>query len=264
MSSHNDAELLVLLVGMVGFGLYLIWKGFTLRRQREYIQETPTAEIESVSIGPAELIGTARPENGPLQAPFSDEECLVARWEVEEWHQTDDSSYWKTIDEGVDFTDFSIDDGTGTMFVDPTQAAEYVLTSGQDRVVRVDVDEPEPSTIQRFVARDGTPGDASNVLSVVDLGNQSGDRRYRQNLLSPGDEAYVYGAVRRESTGDGEARLVVGAPTEGVDTGLFMISDERESTLLDRRRWALLWRLPAGAALAALGVGGLLFFFGGV
>ena len=261
MSGHELGELFVFLLIAIGFGLWLIYKGFKLRKQREFIEETPTADVASVSIGPAELKGTAKVLEHTVTAPFSDEDCLVASWEVEEWEQTDDNSYWKTIEDGVFAADFTLDDGTGTITVDATGPAEYVINRGSGNRVRVDVDETPPTHVADFLDRADTPGDSSNMFSAIDIGNQEGDRRYTQNLLRPGDDAYVYGAVRRRETADETGHLVVGAPDEDVDAGMFMISDQRESTLLDKRDWALAWRLPAGALLTAAGVGGIVYFF---
>lgn len=261
MSGHELVEVFIFLLLAIGLGLWLIWKGFKLRKQREYIEETPTADVGSVSIGPAELTGFAEVLDDTVTAPFSDEECLVAAWEVEEWEQTDDGAYWNTIDEGADFVDFALDDGTGTITVDPTRDAEFVVERGHEETITVGVDETPPDNVAQFLDRHDTPGPSSNALSAIDFGKNEGDRRYRQNLLEPGDEAYVYGAVRRADSSDGAGQLVVGPPTKDVDAGMFMISDQREETLLDKRNWALAWRLPAGALLAAGGVGGLVFFF---
>lgn len=244
----------MLLLAIVG-GLWLIWRGFTLRRQRELIEESPTAEVQSVAIGPAEIVGSSEPVDDPIPAPFSDEECVIARWEVEEWTEGKDRDYWATVDSGIDVTPFRIDDGTGRIHVESPREAEMTIQSGRDRRRRVNVDEETPPAIRSFLEREDTVGDASNVFAPLDLGTQEGDRRYVQNLLRPGEEAYVYGAVR--SADDADTSNVIGPPSEDLTGGMFLLSDLTKDRLLSRREWALSWRLPAGAALTALGIGGL-------
>lgn len=253
MSGDLGTVVLLALIGMTTTGAKYIHSGFKRRKQRELIEETPTADIESVSIGPAELKGTAKPLDDVIEAPFTDEECLYLSWEIEEWQQTDDGNSWETIESGTQYRSFLLDDGTGEIRVDTSSSAEWEIANGSYSC-EVAADETPPEGIQRFLTEEDDV-DAPDEPSMLDVGKQHGDRRYRQNLLKPGEEAYVYGAVRTD-----DSDLAIGPDNSRVDTEMFFISDKREQRLLDQRDWTLMWRLPAGAALVALGIGGLYLF----
>lgn len=256
MSGDLGTVILVALLGMTTTGAKYIHSGFKRRKQRELIEETPTAEVESVSIGPTELKGTVKPLDDVLEAPFTDEECLYCTWEVEEWQQTDDGNSWETIDAGTRYRSFLLDDGTGEIRVDTRSSAKWEVANGTFRC-NVTADETPPEGIQQFLQRVDDV-DAPGDPSLLDVGRQEGDRRYKQKLLKPGEEAYVYGAVRTDE--EYETDLAVGPDTSRVDTEMFFIADQREERLLDDRDWTLVWRLPAGAAMVAIGIAGLYLF----
>lgn len=64
-------------------GIWLIRKGTERWRQRRLIRETPTEAVEALTTGPSAITGTAvTADRGPTSAPFSDEDCVVARYEI--------------------------------------------------------------------------------------------------------------------------------------------------------------------------------------
>jgi len=243
-------------------GLYFIWRGFKRWRQRTLIRDTPTERAQSLSIGPSEVSGTAVPAtHGSLTAPFSDEECVVAQYEVEEYDTSGDNNSWKSIDEGVLWRPFYVDDGTGQVLVRPHDEATYDLDPSDWSETYVDSSRRGPEPVQQFVEYMGLgyPSDASG---------QSNDRKYRQNLVRTGESAYVFGTVQprdRENVPDDAAnadRLVVQKITDdSMREPMFLISDDSETGLIDRRRWAL-WRLPVGGFFLVVGFSLLLLIFG--
>jgi hypothetical protein len=260
--------LLVLSGGALIGGLGLIWRGFQLREQRTLLEDFPTEDVESISMGPSEVSGTARahPESGAMRAPFTTEDCLVAEWEVEEYQEDDDGGNWYTVEEGVETTPFVLDDGTGTLEVRPGDSTTFDLEH-TDETLRVDQDRTPPEPIAEFIQT--TPGlDPADdpMLGVLDAGTQTGDRKYHQNLLPPDHHALVFGTVqpRMETRGpdNPDAACIKPVPEdEGEREPMFLISDQTEDELIDERKWALL-RLPAGAALSAIGLWGLLALLG--
>jgi len=96
------------------------------------------------------------------------------------------------------------------------------------------------------------------------VGNRrTGDRRYHQHLIRPGEEAYVFGTVQlREvarSADNAENLVSKRVPREDRDLEpLFMIADHEATHLARSRRWALL-RFPVGAFVFTAGLGGLLY-----
>lgn len=235
--------ILATLVGTVGGG-WLVRKGFRRWRERMLIQNTPTERAQSLSIGPSELMGTAVPAAEPLTAPFSDDECVVAEYKVEEYDTSGDNNSWTTKDEGVLHRPFYVDDGTGQVLVRPHEDATYDLDPDDWATTRVDSSERGPQPVQEFIdGRDDLdyPRDASG---------KNNDRRYKQNLIRTGDSVYVFGTVQPRETvahgADNADRLLIQQVEDGSMRQLmFLISDDEPDSLIDRRRWAL-WRGPVG------------------
>ncbi|MEF8840586.1 MAG: DUF3592 domain-containing protein [Haloarculaceae archaeon] len=242
----------VLLVGGAG----LVVQGFRRRRQRELMVDTPTEQAESLSMGPSEIAGVARTnDRSPATAPFTDEECVVSTWRVMEYHedQDDDGGSWRLVDRGIDGVPFYVDDGTGSVLVKPHVDAVYEMSDDDETTIRVDAGESPPARIREFVE---TVEGVDRVTGSS--GGDDGDRRYHQNLIRPGEEVYVFGAVQPRD-GDGSSNvenLVVRKVPEDDTTAepMFLIADEPEEHLIAERRWAL-WRVPVGVLAAVAGVG---------
>jgi len=250
-------------VGLAAGGWY-IWVGFKRRKQRELMEDTPTEEAESLSVGPSEITGAAlTADRDPLPAPFSNDDCVVATYEVKEYEDDDDDDggSWKTVDEGVLHTPFHVDDGTGSVLVRPHDEATYDLEPGDWSTTYVDSSERGPAPIQEFVRRtDGLrfPGNAAG---------KENDRKYRQNLVGVDESVYVFGTAQPKDDvpvgADNAERLVVEKVGEdgALAEPMFMISDDEEQNLVDRRELAL-WRLPVGVVFAVTAVSCAVGIFG--
>jgi hypothetical protein len=235
-------------------GLYLVWVGFKRWRQRTLIRDTPTEQAQSLSIGPSEITGTAVPTpDGPMPAPFSDEDCVVADYEIKEYDTSGDDSSWDTIDSGVLSCPFFVDDGTGKVLVRPHDDATYDLDPDDWTTTYVDSSVSGPEPVQRFVEYQDDldyPSDASG---------QSNDRKYRQNLIRADESVYVFGTVKNRDSAyipdnpDNADRLVVEKITDdSMQEPMYLISDDTEQNLVSRRRWAL-WRAPVGGLFVVFG-----------
>lgn len=253
------------LLALVG-GIAGMIHGFRRRKQRNLMQETPTQDIESLSVGVAEVNGTAttHPEHGTIPAPFSNEECLVAQWEIEEYESDDDGGHWRSVAHGVESVPFYIDDGTGKLLVDPHQESLFDVKEHTEPQISVDADEEPPGPVREFIQREPSVGVADEpLLNILDFGTAEGDRRYHHHLVRPDETVYAFGYVEpREgvSSPDNPANLVLRkTPEEDADLEpMFMISDKTESQLVAERKHALLW-VPGGALVSTAGLAGLVF-----
>jgi hypothetical protein len=244
-------------------GIYLIRVGFRRWQQRKLIRDTPTENARSLSIGPSELKGKAVTEDmSPARAPFSDEECVLAKYEVKEYREDNDDDgggSWHTIDEDVLHQPFYVTDGTGYVLVEPHDEATYDLDPEDWETTYVDSSEQGPAPIQQFVQ-------ANDSLSFPsDRGGKDHDRKYRQNLIRLDESVYVYGTVQPrdevEVGADNAGRLTVRKVTDdSMREPMFMISDDEEKDLINRREWAL-WRLPVGIIFMGTGFGIAMFMF---
>jgi len=241
---------------------YLIRQGFKRRKQRMLMEDTPTEDAESLSMGPSEITGTAVTRNGgPVAAPFTDDDCIVATYEVQEYDEDpdDDKGSWKTIEQGVRHTPFDVDDGTGSVLVRPHSEATYDLEPEDWTTIGVDSSSRGPQPVQEFIAE--------TYLDYPSGGaGRDGDRRYKQNLIRPDESVYVFGTVQPREDGGGTDNvdnLVIRKVSEDDPRlePMYMISDDSETDLVDRRRWAL-WRIPVGIVFAVAGVASLVGLFG--
>jgi len=240
------------LVALFG-GSYLIRQGFRRRKQRQLMADTPTEQAQSLSMGPSEITGTAETsEREPAPAPFTDEQRVVAKYKIEEYDDTGDDEGWKTVEEGVKHMPFYVDDGTGQVPIWPDDEATFDLEPEDWKTVHVDNSEAEPGPVDRFI--DVTP----DVGYPSGSHGRDGDRRYKQNLIKPGEEVYVFGTVQPREDGGGRRNVdnleIRKVPEDDLRAEpMFLISDDSETDLIDRRRFAL-WRVPVGVVFAVTGV----------
>ncbi|MFW5983761.1 MAG: DUF3592 domain-containing protein [Halobacteria archaeon] len=242
-------------------GVWLVRTGIRRRKQRTLIKDTPTEEVESLSIGTSEIKGNAVISDlETLRAPFSEDDCVIAEYEVEEYHDNDDEAggSWRTVEIGVLHTPFYVDDGTGRVLVEPDDEATYDLDPEDETTVYVDSSEKGPEPVRRFV-------ETEDIGFPADRSGKDNDRRYRQNLILPEESVYVFGTVERRdgvSSARNEDALVVGGDG-ALEDEMFMISDDEEADLIERREWAL-WRLPVGGLFLVVALAVFLVVFGPV
>jgi len=239
---------LLVAVGAVGGGY-----GYHRYRQRRVIESVETTDALRVTPGPAEVYGTAVPLEKPLRAPFSEQDCVLAEWEIEEWEESGKHSSWRTEGSGTLTTPFYVEDETGRVLVRPGEAT--VELSRPRETVEVGVDEEPPTPVRSFIDLDSTPGEPDEALiGALDWGTQVGDRKYHQRTLAPGEEVYVHGTATRvgaRSFGDPDLEIVGGADDGHPDADIFLVSDSTESELLDRRSDAVLYLVAGGLAAMA-------------
>jgi hypothetical protein len=244
-------------------GLYFIWLGFRRWRQRTLIRDTPTEQAESLSVGPSEISGTAvaTPE-GAMTAPFSEEDCVLAEYEVEQYDSSGDDSSWDTVKQGTFFCPFFLDDGTGKVLVRPHDDTTYDLDPDDWTTTYVDSSVPGPEPIQWFVEN------SDDLAFPSDASGTDNDRKYRQNLIRTGETAYVFGTVqpREQRNVPDDAsnadRLVIEKITDdSMQEPMFLVSDDEQKELIDRRRFAL-WRAPVGGLFLVVAFAFLLLIAG--
>lgn len=244
------------LIALLGAG-WLIRTGIRRWKQRTLIKDTPTETAQSLSVGPSEIKGTAVTDD-PLSAPFSDDDCVLAKYEIEEYDDDDDDSggSWRTVEDDVLHTPFYVKDGTGSILVEPNDEATYDLEPEDETTVYVDSSEKGPAPVREFVER-------NNIGYPADRAGKDNDRRYKQNLIRPDESVYVFGTAQPQGGGGTENpdRLVVSKGQDALESPMFLISDDEEKDLVGRRRWAL-WRLPVGGLFLVAALAVLLVVFG--
>lgn len=168
---------------------------------------------------------------GPtVLAPLSGRPCVFFQASVEEWVSNGKNGSWRLRAREVHGVPFAMDDGTGTVLIDPTRA-----------VVDVDLDRTsksgtfdDPDGVERaFLTRHG-------LAAAGWVFNKS--YRYTEGVIEIGEPVAVMGYVTREPDPDGASRMTGyrdGPPTRvrlggGADHPI-RLSDDRTLTAQPRR-----------------------------
>lgn len=273
VAQSGDDDPFFFFVVMFGGGLVAIYWGWTRYRRYTLVRDTPTAKARSMPVGRVELEGRARVAEAPLQAPFTDEDCLYADWRVEEYRYdaNDKDRDWVTIASGTLATPFFLEDDTGRVLVKGDEDADFELTDACETTVRVGGSETPPPAIAAFIGDDRDDWDLSDLLSdpaaalgdAFDadgtIGHTSNRRRYVQRILPVDEPIYVFGGahpvppaeVPDRDPGANEDLLAVGP--DGA-TDLFLISNRPEAVLESRYKWTAPIAIVGGLALSAVGL----------
>lgn len=259
------------------FGPLAVWGGFKELRKRQLIRNTPTSKVRSLAVGDVEVKGMARPVDEPLLSPLTHTDACIYELEVEEEHQTKDGSYWRTVLEMRHETPFFVDDSTGGIRVDASQAD---LSVERERRVHVDDGDPPPPELGDWAVHEGhltreeleEAKEESGFLEEVgdlftrddsDVQEQFAEtsmcnRRYTEWVLGAGEETYVFGGAHPRE-GEGSAtnvdNLVI---REHEGTGQFIVSDKSETELVEGARTKIAFLFAVGLVGIPWGILGLL------
>lgn len=160
--------------------------------------------------GPIELRGTARVADGAFVGPFTGEECLICETVAEEYRWSiRRGGSWREIDSTFRSVPFLLEDDSGGVIVDPRHAD---VRMGAD-AERIDVDggSAPPERIQRYIEADDGISCENRRLELRPFSIPTGaDRRYTERRIRPGEEVYVLGRARSETTWAGTVNAIVG------------------------------------------------------
>lgn len=234
----TDIGELALLVGGLFVAAIAFGYGLTELRTAYRMHGMETLTVASVANrpGPVEIEGIVSSSGKTLTAPFTDTECVVYEYTIEELRRDhdDDGRKWKTVDSGGERVPFRIADDTGSILVEPAGAT---LRLDSERVFRSREGEESP---------DAVGGAFSLNLSGVTI-NAGRDRRYTERRIDAGERVYVFGPARYDpgaSAAAGEVNAIVGRAGErGVfgrltdrmlGRSLFLLADGDERAALSR------------------------------
>ena len=224
-------------------GLYAMYRGKNTYQQYTLVKNTGQEKIRSIALGRTELIGGVSPAGECPSKPFEDEDCVYASWRVAEYtpsRDEDEDKSWNTKAVGSYGTEFYLESENGRQVLvdDPTEATVTLSNDSRERAY-VGSNESPSERIQQFCK--------SQDISPTSRWR----RRYTQDVLVPGETAYVLGqAVEREEPvgPNNEDRIKI---TQDDATGTFVISDKPETDLQEHyRNWSLYY-LGGGLALSA-------------
>lgn len=234
MASSAFFVLVLAAVGFVALGSFFV-------ASREFrtgyrVLSTPTGRVSNLLTTAEtviELHGTAQEAGETLSGPFSGEDCLVCKTIVEEYESTQHGGSWNEIDSIVQSIPFVLEDGSGSVLVDP-RLAEIRIT-GDTEQIRVDGGTSPPDRVQRYIEDNDEVSCENTRLDLRLFSVSTGaDRRYTERRIRPGGEVYVLGQARREAGRAGSINSVVGY---GSDAPLFLIGDDSARRTGIRALW---------------------------
>lgn len=251
----DPAELELWPLAALAAGVFGFYKGFERLRRRQLIVNTPTSKVRSLAVGDVEVKGQARPVDEPITSPLTHTSACIYELEVQEEHEDDDGSDWVTVVEMREEVPFVVDDGTGKVRV---QVSEADLDVERERRVHVDNGDPPPSQLAEWAVEEDhlTPEEVDRAREEGGYLDEVGDfftggdskfeeqfaepsthdRRYTEWVLGVDEETYVFGgAYPREDEGSATnpENLVI-ERHEG--TGRFIVSDKSETELASESR----------------------------
>jgi hypothetical protein len=200
-------------------------------------------------MGTVEIKGKAKqgPENVILKSPFSGKDCLLYKYQIEEYRQRGDDSDWVTVASGFESVRFLVDDGTGQVIIDPEDAE---IEIPKDNLVRVNSSDETSDQIRNFMEKKSISETGGLVFD--------NDRRYSEWFITPEEDIYVFGYASNEKDDRGEYNVI--KDDERAD--MFMISDRSEKELTNKKKWRS--RLMMfGGALGTLGLYALMLSYTG-
>lgn len=219
-------------------GLYAVNGGRNVRDRSERIAETDPSRAGDVRPGPTKVKGTAEPtgEDATLEAPFSNAEALATHVEVEGDLKGNVSGY-ETIYERQDAVPFLVDDGTGTVRVDPIpEEIDF-----DPELERAGVGEEPSERVRRFVETAEVDEDTREMMT------SRATRRYHEGLVERGDEVFVFGEARPGEYGDDY--VIDRAP----DGGEFIVSQKPEGKQIGARSSYGTFLYAIGGGIAFVG-----------
>jgi hypothetical protein len=152
MASDDGRLLLASILGFGG-GIYTFVKGFREYRKYRLVADTPEIHIRSIPMGLVKVQGEARAEE-PLLSPITHTPCYVFKVVVDEWHSgSEGGGEWKHVATDVKGVKFYLQDVSGTVLIDPTNA-ELDLPQGPTRKVRSGGSSTSPPQVQGTSATD--------------------------------------------------------------------------------------------------------------
>ena len=156
-SVANDPAIYALIGAAAG--VYLFYRGFRMLQRKRLIEDTPTSKIRSAAMGLVEVSGLA---NGPytIPAPVSQLPCYFHRTMVWIYVQSGKNKRWKKVVDARLHVPFYLEDETGRVLVDPSDAELDIHRDFQDEYHHGLIqDDPIPSNVQVFLAMHGVSYD---------------------------------------------------------------------------------------------------------
>ena len=235
-------------LALFGGGLFGFFWGLREYWRLRLLKNTPTAKINSVAIGLAELQGHAVPRE-TMTSPIEQLPCVYWHYKVEELRRSGKNRYWATIAEDKSHVPFYIEDDTGKILVDPEDADVDIP---QDLCEETGMFSSLSACTQGFCSRQG-----------YGTGFFERNKRFTEWMIAPRDPLFVFGTVtapegQMAGLRKTEDRLVC----YDRASKFFLIADKSAKDIESEFAWKSFGGIIGGGLAALVGLGILLNKFG--
>ena len=209
LSDEGD-DIVAAVVGL-GFGVYSFFQGFRLLRNKRIVENTPTSKCRSVAMGLVEVAGQAVGQ-ATIPSLIGKLPCFCSQVVVERYEKSGKNSQWKTVHRELGSISFYVQDETGRVRVDPTEAEldvprelEYATNGGLKPVVGLTLERMTSANVSSHLI----PSQFQSFCASRGVGFHGPMRFYERNL-SPGDPCYVLGTAGEvPGVADEHERIVI-------------------------------------------------------
>ncbi len=259
MSVEINDEVIGALI-FLGFGVSFFFYGFRHLRNKRLVENIPTSKCRSVAMGLVEVAGRAAGE-ATVPSLIGQVPCFFSQLEIERYQRRGKSSRWVTVHKEKLGIPFYVEDDTGRVKVDPADAelhvpadVKYTTENGLEKLVRFFFGDSGRNQASSEVERRFRSFCESRGVRFT------GQMRFSECNLSPGDPVYVLGtAVEVAGAEDEQERIII---RKGKHHPWYFIAEASEKELLSRLSQNT-WLSIFGGAAAALGaLAWLLHHFG--
>jgi len=271
LPAHDfPAKIDVYLVGGLGFGLFLFFKGFGLYRKKRLIEDTPVMAARSVAMGLVQVHGVAKGDE-PFPSPVTGTPCFAFKVEIERWRTSGRGggswTHYRTDQNGCKFY---LADESGHVLVEPRQAELDVPRQCRRQV--------PPSMLGSLFSRgddDDSPGpdpdtgalpeprSDDDLLQYAGGGGFFGSGRYRftEYCIMPGREYDILGTCveNPQPKDENDRNLIV----KGQNEATYLISSKAEKQIESSLGWRSALLVLGGSALT-VGCAGVLLYRAGM
>lgn len=247
--------------GFSAVGLVAALLGFLKLRTVRLVRDTPLSKVGSLKPGFVKVRGKVS-AGRKIRSPFSRKDCVLFKWMIKTFKGRDARSGtghagWQRSNDGQNGVPFKVDDGSGSVKVDPENSEAYLKLKktyfrrgGIDAMINLmkklkDITSNITSTADmggidlKKLALEPVRSDDKRLFGAV----EKGDMRLNEYFVAPGDEVVVAGTARKVSDGS----LKISRP------GKLIISDKGVEGMA---------REAGQAVKAALVIGGIFFLAG--
>jgi hypothetical protein len=234
-------------------GAALAYAGWRARDTGTKVDETDTTRVSDIRPGRVAVTGTVRPvsDGTTVRSPIGRATAVAYRTLVQGSRSgnSDTGGHWERLYSREDSVPFLVDDGRGTVRVDPPASADQRFEWQQ---VTVQPGDEPPPAVQSFVEREGEVDESGgHQVGPVAVGSR---RRYSEGVLEPGENVYVLGKARETDAGWDDHDYVIDQHT----TDDFILSDKPPDELATQEAARGTLYLAVGGIAAVAGLVGIL------